>query len=176
MVGLFCLLLLNLAIYSSCQICNSTCLTCSGTLSTDCLSCNSGYFLSGSTCIDTCPYKTMPSTRTCLTACPQYYFENTLNGFCESCQEGCITCDESGYCYDWGTIDNSNKILDLLTLWVVLAILVLILIAVILWKLCCSGKSFNDKMEEEVIDHNARKERERRNLNLSSEQMEARWV
>lgn len=82
--------------------CNSTCLTCSGPTATDCLSCPSGFYLLGSTCILTCPYKTMPSNRTCLTACPSYFYSNSYNGFCEPCPSGCPSCSNSTNCMNWG--------------------------------------------------------------------------
>lgn len=49
--------------------------------------------------------------------------------------------------------DPSNAIMDLLPLWITLCILILAILAVLIWKFCLSKKNFNDKMEEEVIDH-----------------------
>ena len=49
--------------------------------------------------------------------------------------------------------DPSNYFLDLLPLWITLCILIMAILAVLIWKFCLSKKNFNDKMEEEVIDH-----------------------
>lgn len=49
--------------------------------------------------------------------------------------------------------DPSNVIMDLLPLWITLCILIMAILAVLIWKFCLSKKNFNDKMEEEVIDH-----------------------
>lgn len=64
------------------SICHTICLTCSGPTANECLSCISGLFLRGSTCIITCPLYTMVDTRTCVSGCPTYYFLNTYNNFC----------------------------------------------------------------------------------------------
>jgi hypothetical protein len=47
--------------------CDPTCLTCFGSLATNCMSCQSGLYLQGSICILNCPFYTMPATGTCIT-------------------------------------------------------------------------------------------------------------
>jgi hypothetical protein len=129
------------------SICNTACLTCSGPAATNCLSCPSSFYLLGSTCILTCPYKTMPNNRTCVTACPYYFYSNSYNGFCEPCPSGCPSCNSSTNCLDWGSISTTNIILDYLPLWIVLGVVVMSIIALLIWKGCCSTKTFESKME-----------------------------
>lgn len=62
--------------------CDSSCLTCFGSLATNCASCPSGLYLQGSICILSCPFYAMPATGSCLTSCPAYYYTNTYNSFC----------------------------------------------------------------------------------------------
>lgn len=50
-----------------CAICHSSCKTCSGPLSTNCISCVTGFTLSGSTCIE-------PNSITDATQVKAYYF------------------------------------------------------------------------------------------------------
>lgn len=98
----------------------------------------------------------MPITRTCVTACPSYFYSNSYNGFCEPCPSGCPSCSNSTNCMDWGSTSTTNTLLDYLPLWIVIAVTVVALVALLVWKYWCSSKSFESKMEEEVIDHRSR--------------------
>lgn len=160
------------------SICNTACLTCSGSAATNCLTCPSGFYLLGSTCILTCPYKTMPNNRTCVTACPAYFYSNSYNGFCEPCPSGCPSCSNSTSCLDWGSLSTTNLILDYLPLWIVLGVAIMAVITLLIWKFCCSAKTFESRMEEEVIDHKPRESirESRKEINQSNETMEARWL
>lgn len=64
------------------SVCTSPCLTCTGSAVTNCLTCISGLYLQGSSCITVCPILAIPSLGTCVTACPKYYYTNTLNKYC----------------------------------------------------------------------------------------------
>ena len=58
---------------NTCSTCQITCATCSGGLATNCLTCNSSYFLQGTECKTTCP-SNLPwkntLTNTCEIVCP----------------------------------------------------------------------------------------------------------
>ena len=81
--------------------CDPSCLTCFGSLATNCMSCQSGLYLQGSICILNCPFYTMPATGTCITSCPAYYYINKYNNFCEPCPINCPTCLNSTTCINW---------------------------------------------------------------------------
>ena len=82
-------------------LCHASCGSCSGSLSTNCLTCAPGLYFSGSICVSSCPYYTIPSTSQCVLACPIYYFLNTANNFCEQCPSNCSTCTASDQCVTW---------------------------------------------------------------------------
>jgi len=127
--------------------CDASCLTCFGSLATNCMSCQSGLYLQGSICILNCPFYTMPATGTCITSCPAYYYINTYNNFCEPCPINCPTCLNSTTCVDWSEgNDLKNVGRDYLAVWIILGILGLILISILLWKYCFSKKTFYDAM------------------------------
>lgn len=64
---------------NKCTVCDSTCATCFGSLSTNCLSCpGSRYFHT--------------LTNECLTTCPNGYYNNTLNYLCTACESSCYSC------------------------------------------------------------------------------------
>ena len=63
-----------------CPPCDTSCSKCTGSLSTQCSACKSGYFL-------------QPSSTTCLNSCPSTgYFKDTTNHVCLPCDQSCLTC------------------------------------------------------------------------------------
>ncbi len=77
-----------------CQQCSPACLTCRGSSSYDCLSCNAGYFwLNSSSCVSTCPLG---------------FYSNFNSQACLSCPYGCASCISPSNC----TICISNFILS----------------------------------------------------------------
>ena len=69
---------------NNCGLCDSTCSTCNGAATTNCLTCNP----SGST-----KYY-MNSNTTCITSCPLGYYGDANND-CKLCDSTCSTCDGS---------------------------------------------------------------------------------
>ena len=66
----------------TCKLCNSTCLTCNGAASTNCLTCNtSGAY----------PYF-MNTNKTCISACPTNGYYNQKDSICYACSTNCTTC------------------------------------------------------------------------------------
>lgn len=66
---------------NTCQKCESTCLSCQGSSSNECLSCISGLFLQS---------KNSPSS--CLSTCPKQTYPSTINNSCLACDAGCSSC------------------------------------------------------------------------------------
>ena len=66
---------------SSCQPCNSPCLTC--TSATACLSCVNGYMLSGTSCS---------------TSCSSGFFFSTTANDCQACLLNCLACTNAIFC------------------------------------------------------------------------------
>ncbi|CAG9331567.1 unnamed protein product [Blepharisma stoltei] len=103
-----------------CKPCYKTCLTCSGSSYTNCLTCNVSesypYFTPTNECVSKCPsslyansldpvwlcttdcrpiyinFETSP--KVCSTSCPETHYY-TDNGYCESCNETCLSCSGS---------------------------------------------------------------------------------
>lgn len=69
----------------SCERCHKSCKECMGPRATDCLSCNTYFYL-------------LHSTNECVSSCPQYYYENKDNNVCERCHSSCLTCDGKSLC------------------------------------------------------------------------------
>lgn len=42
---------------------------------------------------------------------------------------------------------------DLLPLWIILGMVFMGIMGFLIWKICISGKSFTNRMEEDIIDH-----------------------
>ncbi len=160
-------------LYVVVSLCNVTCLTCSGPASTNCLSCPIGTNLQGTVCILNCPFYTMPATRTCVTSCPTNYYINTYNNYCEICALECQTCINSTDCVTWNVgYDPEDSLLKkYLSLWIILIVIGVVLIGILIWKICCSKKTFYDTMEEEVIDHNGGRQR-KPEINYSTEKIQ----
>lgn len=67
--------------------CHSACAFCNGPTNTDCLLCGTGKFLYQGTCIDSCPAKTIRSTKSITV------IGNNIDGQeCLVCASGCSTC------------------------------------------------------------------------------------
>jgi hypothetical protein len=62
--------------------CDPSCGTCSGPAASNCLTCATGLYFSGTICIASCPYLTMPDSNICVISCPAYYFLNAVNSYC----------------------------------------------------------------------------------------------
>lgn len=129
------------------SLCHSTCLTCSGAAFYQCITCISGLYLQGSTCITKCPLYAMADTRACVSACPTYYLLNTYNNYCEMCPSTCQACSSGSECLKWDNgVITYDIVIQLLPLWITLAIILFVILAVITWKCCCSSKTFYDQM------------------------------
>lgn len=61
-----------------CGVCNPSCRSCSGPLSTNCLSCNIPQYLFNNTCVDTCPSR--------------FHYADSINYICPSCYQTCLRC------------------------------------------------------------------------------------
>ena len=68
----------------TCLGCHSSCLTCSGPLSTDCLSCD----VSGGQQL----YFDL-SSNTCILSCSQSYYSSGITHICNQCDTGCLSCN-----------------------------------------------------------------------------------
>ena len=62
-----------------CASCNAACAACTGSASTQCSACKSGYFL-------------QPNSATCLDSCPIGYWGNPTSNLCLNCDASCATC------------------------------------------------------------------------------------
>ncbi|XP_010777410.1 proprotein convertase subtilisin/kexin type 5b isoform X2 [Notothenia coriiceps] len=67
-----------------CEVCHSSCKTCSAEGKKDCNSCYSGSFLT--------PYQT------CVSRCPAGTFSNKASSQCEDCVTGCFSCQDDKHC------------------------------------------------------------------------------
>lgn len=70
---------------ASCERCHKSCKECMGPQPTDCLSCNTHFYL-------------LHSTKECVSSCPQYYYENKDDNVCERCHSSCLTCEGKSVC------------------------------------------------------------------------------
>ena len=68
-----------------CQLCDSTCATCSTAGSNYCLSCKPNFFL-----------QTLTGPAQCLSNCPSHTYPDTLTNVCQNCDISCETCQNSG--------------------------------------------------------------------------------
>jgi hypothetical protein len=66
--------------------CHSSCKTCSASLNTNCLTCNSPYFF-----LD-------EDLHTCVDTCPNGEYEDAVSGKCETCKGTCKTCSSPDTC------------------------------------------------------------------------------
>ena len=64
---------------SKCSPCHSACLTCFGEDTTQCLSCQSGYFF-------------LQSLSACLSSCPTGYWTDMSKNTCIPCHHSCTSC------------------------------------------------------------------------------------
>ncbi|KRX05397.1 Insulin-like growth factor binding protein, N-terminal [Pseudocohnilembus persalinus] len=70
-------------ITNKCEKCDSKCLKCSDSTSTNCSSCKIGYFLNGSECVEA-------------ENCPSTTFADKINRTCTGCDSSCLTCFKEG--------------------------------------------------------------------------------
>lgn len=146
------LVLLSLWLGATPQTCHYSCVTCSGTLFTDCTSCIDGLYLSGTVCVASCDVLTAPQTKSCVYGCPAYYFQR--GSVCELCPENCKYCSSAEVCDEWEDgYDPNNIILDLMPLWITTGVVFLALVSLLIWRLCLGKKTFSNSVEEEIIDH-----------------------
>ena len=135
------------------NLCHPSCASCTS-YTTNCLTCATGLYFSGTICVSTCPFYTQPDIAQCVLSCPTYYFLNTANNFCEPCPTGCSICTDSSQCITWTTgAPNSNILITYIATWIIVILFSLIVIGLLIWRFCISKKSFYNSMEEEVIDH-----------------------
>ncbi|KAM8760711.1 proprotein convertase subtilisin/kexin type 5-like [Acanthopagrus schlegelii] len=71
-------------IQGDCELCHSSCKTCSGAEKEDCTSCISGRFLT--------------AQQTCMPRCPPGTFANKMSRKCEECSKGCVMCLDAQHC------------------------------------------------------------------------------
>ncbi|XP_072564200.1 proprotein convertase subtilisin/kexin type 5b isoform X2 [Paramormyrops kingsleyae] len=67
-----------------CELCHSSCKTCSGPGKNNCDSCEKGRYLT--------------SRRYCMEKCPDTSFANKTTGWCDDCLQGCLHCRDSTQC------------------------------------------------------------------------------
>lgn len=75
------------------------CLECSST--STCTKCvNSNYYISGYTCVISCPsnYYVRTATKTCLSQCVSGTYSNNIQLLCVECQSPCLTCSSNTSC------------------------------------------------------------------------------
>ena len=92
---------------NQCSICDASCLTCGGSLNTNCLSCNPGIYLYQGSCFASCPTGSYQFSSTTCANCPlscsscsslsncaacnsAYYLSGVQ---CLSCNPSCLTCN-----------------------------------------------------------------------------------
>lgn len=64
----------------SCEHCHKGCKECMGPQPTDCLFCDTYFYL-------------LHSKNQCVSSCPEYYYENKDENVCERCHPFCRTCE-----------------------------------------------------------------------------------
>lgn len=77
----------------------SACLECSST--STCTKCvNPSYYISGYTCVLSCPasYYIRTATKTCLLQCVSGTYANNIELLCLECQSPCLTCSSNTSC------------------------------------------------------------------------------
>lgn len=82
-----------------CERCHKNCKECMGPRSTDCLSCDTYFYL-------------LHSTNECVSSCPQYYYENKDDNVCERCHSSCLTCEGKSICSAFSKKKGSSKHLE----------------------------------------------------------------
>jgi len=97
------------------KMCHSYCLTCFGSLNSECMTCAVGYYLQGNLCLPSCSSNdyTVLDTRKCVSECPNRYYPtvnqtNSAN-ICLKCQSGCVVCSSSSMCQAWETDESTSK-------------------------------------------------------------------
>lgn len=83
-----------------CISCDVTCLTCDGSGSNYCTSCQSGRYLDGTQCITLCltPLMGFTVNNTCVSQCPYTNFIQTSDNTCRPCPTNCGVCVNTSYC------------------------------------------------------------------------------
>ena len=112
-----------------CSKCDSSCSKCSGSGSSNCLTCNDGYYISAGlcklcsgckTCLNvasnctSCTTGTFLYGNTCINPCPGSKFGQTSNNTCQACDSNCLTCNDSSYmnctsCVDGKYLTSENQ-------------------------------------------------------------------
>ena len=64
-----------------CSACDAACSLCTGSSNTQCLTCNSGFFL-----------QPVPQDTTCISSCPLGFWEDATNHICAPCDYSCESC------------------------------------------------------------------------------------
>jgi len=115
----------------TCVACDSSCKTCSGSTTTSCLSCASGFFLISGSCLP-CDFSclTCSGSSTFCTSCANYLLQNKcvascteglyvkiIGGIntCDFCDSTCLTCSTNSFnCLTCSTTKylSSSKCLD----------------------------------------------------------------
>lgn len=97
-----------------CFKCDISCLSCSGSLPSNCTLCpDSSFTIAGlNNCYSICPSGYVAFGKNCITSCPDTYFNNS--GTCSQCISPCVNCINATYCTtcETGYLLYPNKITD----------------------------------------------------------------
>ena len=140
--------------------CHADCLTCYGSLNSNCLTCADGFYLEGNVCVQNCQqdHFKVDSLKTCMASCPTSYYSTTTNGGelkCEACSSGCLVCLGHSTCqvYVDGNSNERDIWEDNLPFWIFLMVFVLGLTAFIVFKIYKSKREKSD-LEEKINTSN----------------------
>ena len=105
---------------SVCEPCDSTCNTCTGPNSADCITCINGLVFNEGECLSECPLNKVQLNDQCVDNCPNGMYAdadnicNNCSSSCDTCVESmnnCLSCDENGltpyYNSDFNTCSSS---------------------------------------------------------------------
>jgi len=97
---------------NTCDACSTSCASCNGASSSNCLICFTGYYLSSGNCIGcasecsacetsstyclSCSASLYLFNNSCQSSCPMQYYERLDDCTCQKCDSSCLTCSGSG--------------------------------------------------------------------------------
>lgn len=99
----------------TCKPCDSSCFSCDGSSSSDCLSCMNGRYILSGVCYETCPYATFgdSSSMSCQAICPEFTYSDWSSRVCLSCHKKCLNCfsleeNQCSQCFDGYFLQDSS--------------------------------------------------------------------
>lgn len=113
------------------KMCHPSCMTCYGAKSSECYSCQVGFYLTGNTCVDKCPFFVISSSQYCIEACPSVYYQ--FGTVCELCHSKCSTCKGPADTDCITRYDGQSGWEDNKEMWIVLIILALIIVGCLIY-------------------------------------------